>query len=162
MSGGVGQAHIEVLMAGENRLHRESLLETDQGRLSHTLRQERVTEDSSNRVRHRTGIPRRDQESCLAIDDRLGDAADIGGDDRDTLAHCLEDHQRQALDLRCKHENVGGSEQLPRLGERSREEHGTGEPQGIGATANAGEFWTIPGEHRMDAGELPDERRHGR
>src|ERR1700694_3709748 len=159
-SAGAGQAQIEVAVALEHSFHRESLTEPDQSRLAHVLLEERGAEDPSNRAGHGAGIPGSDQKTCLAIGDRIGDAADIRSDHRDTLAHRLEDHERQTLHLRGEDENVGGSEQVPWLGERSRKRHYAIETQGMGAIAHGGKLRAIPRQHGTYAGELREQRRH--
>jgi tetratricopeptide (TPR) repeat protein len=83
-----------------------------------------VFEEALDRGSEARRVPGRDEEAGLAVDDRLGDAADVGCDDRKAGGHGLEDRHREALGGTGQDEEVGAGEDLrnvvPRAGELDR------------------------------------------
>jgi hypothetical protein len=76
--------------------------------------QPRVSQ-ADERTRGRSGIVRRNDDSPLALRQRLGDAADVGGDDGQPDRGGLEQHLRQPFCQRHVQEGIGATVMLPQL-----------------------------------------------
>ena len=69
--------------------------------------QSRVVQHATQRVGHRRGIPRRDDQRGLAVAGVLAAAAVVGGDERDTACHRLERRLSEPLEPAADREHLG-------------------------------------------------------
>jgi hypothetical protein len=70
---------------------------------------------TEKRTRRRGAVAGRNDDSPLTLRERLGDAAYIGGDDRQPGRGCLVEHLRKPLGQRHVQEGIGAPVMLPQL-----------------------------------------------
>ena len=71
-----------------------------------------VANQAVERARELVRVPRANEDSRLAVDDELRDAAHVGGDDGQAGGHCLEDRDGKALGPAREDEHIGTGKQL--------------------------------------------------
>jgi hypothetical protein len=84
--------------------------------LAHAFAQLVVAEDLEAALGHGVGVAHRHEVAGLAVDDDLGQAAGVRGDDRDLGGHRFERGHAERLGLRRQEKEIAAAEDSSRLG----------------------------------------------
>ena len=104
-------------------------------------------------------VTRFDEKAGLALDDELGDAADMGSDHRQSGGHRLEHRDRQTFRGAREHEDVRAGEQLPDVLAFSEQDHALADPERFDRGFQLGSIGSVADDRGIEG--VPRQQREG-